>query len=218
LIGGCGKKGGDENQAQSTGQETGQTAPQSGQATVTQSGTSAQSPGLELSADAAKNKEVLTQLNQGKEIAAVTADTLKGLLPEPLAGMKRTSASAERSQVIGMDTTTAEGEYEGQDGATLDLTITDIGNMAGALRTSMTAWASVTYDRKTATGYEKTGTYGGHKGVEEYNDEDKYGAIRVVVADRFLIELEGNDVTMDTMKKALDEVDLKKLAALASGS
>jgi hypothetical protein len=38
------------------------------------------------------------------------------------------------------------------------------------------------------------------------------------VADRFIVELNGNNVTMDTLKQALDQVDLKKVAAAASGS
>jgi len=132
--------------------------------------------------------------------------------------MKRTSASAERNQAMGMDMTHAEGQYQGDNDTSLDLTITDIGNMSGAMRLGMVGWTMAQYNRETDTGYEKTGTYGGYKGMEEYDNESKSGTIRVFVADRFVVEINGSNMPMDTLKKALEQVDLKKAASLASGS
>jgi hypothetical protein len=231
LICGCGKKDTGDNQTPTSGQSPSpesakqtpatpqpQTQPQAQPQTPTD-GTSGTVPSAAgLSADATKNQEILTQLNQGKQITAVTADTLKGMLPETLAGMKRTDASAEQNQAMGINMTIAEAQYEGENEASADLTITDIGNMTGMMRTGMTAWTMAQYDRKTDSGYEKTATFGGYKGMEEYENEGKHGTIRVFVADRFVVELNGRGVTMDALKKALDQVDLKKIAALVSGS
>jgi hypothetical protein len=172
----------------------------------------------ELSDMAAKNREALAQMNQGKTVSAVPADKLKELLPETLAGMKRTGASAERNQMMGFDMSNAEAEYEGPNDAWMSLTITDVGNATGPLRMGLTAWTLTEYSRETDTGYERTGTYSGYKGMEEYNTQNKEGAIRVFVADRFVVEIEGSQLTMDTLKKALSQLDLKKIATLASGS
>lgn len=222
LICGC---GGDEgnNQGATTKQdsagESAQQTPAPSQAPAGTGGTSGGVPSpTDLSNLAAQNRENLAKMNEGKQIAAVTAATLKELLPKTLAGMTQTGASAERNQMMGMDMTIAEGQYEGQNDASLSLTLTDVGNMSGPMRMGMAGWAMAEYNRETDTGYEKTGTYSGYKGMEEYNTESKSGTIRVFVADRFIIELDGSNTTMDSLKQALGQLDLKKIASLASGS
>jgi hypothetical protein len=226
LVGGCGKNdGGGGGTGQGAAMEQSQGASQ----TTTQSQTSAQPPAgagemsgvpspADVSAMAEQNRQALAQMNQGKQIAAVTAASLKGQLPETLAGMKRTGASAERNQMMGIDMTIAEGQYEGQNDASVGLTITDVGNLSGPMRMGMVGWTMAEYSRETDTGYEKTTTYSGYKGTEEYDNESKSGTIRVFVADRFIVELEGSNTTMDALKKALSQIDLKKIASLASGS
>ena len=168
---------------------------------------------------AEQNRQALAQANKGKEIQAASPDVLKAVLPADLPGMKRTDASAERTQAMGVDIANATGQYQTEDGNTnVHITITDLGNMSGPMRMGMTAWTMAQYSRETDTGYEKTTTYGGYKAMEEYDKTDRTGAIRVFVADRFVVAAEGNGVTMDTLKQALDKIDLKKLASLGSGS
>lgn len=178
-----------------------------------------QAPTTDTPAAAAEqNRQILTQMNQGKQITAVTPDTLKGMLPKTLAGMTQTNASAEQNQAMGINLTHAEGEYAGQNDASLSLQLTDVGNLSGPMKMGMVGWTMAQYDRKTDTGYEKTATYSGYKGMEEYDNESKSGTIRVFVADRFVLELTGDNTSMDTIKQALNQIDLKKLASLASGS
>lgn len=163
-------------------------------------------------------REAFAEMNQGETVPTVPADTLKRLLPETLAGMGRTEASAQRSQAMGIDMTNAEAEYESPEGAWIILTITDIGSVGGPLRMAMTAWAQMEYSEEIGSSYERTGTYHGFRGVEEYDKDSKDGAIRVLVADRFVVEIEGSHITMEILKKALSELDLKRMAALASDS
>ena len=167
---------------------------------------------------AEQNREMLTKMNQGKDIAAATPATMKGFVPETLAGMKRTSISAEQNQAMGINMTHAEAQFEGENGASLDVSITDVGNMSGPMRMGMVGWTMAQYSRETDNGYEKTGTYNGYKGMEEYNTADKRGTIRVFVAERFIIEVNGSSITMETIKQALGQIDLKKMASLGSGS
>jgi len=167
---------------------------------------------------AEQTRQNLTQMNPGKVIEAVSAATLKGLLPTELPGMKRTEASGEKTQAMGVDMSTAEGRYEATDGgdANVSIRITDVGNLSGPMRMGMAAWAVTQYSRETDTGYEKTTTYDGYKAMEEYNTESKHGSLRVLVGDRFIVEADGHGVTMDTLKQVLGKVDLKKLAAAGS--
>jgi hypothetical protein len=231
MICGCGKDDGNKKGTSSQSGAASQSASsQSAAPAATQGQAPAQPPaaagatsgGVSTATDmeklAEQNRKMLTQANQGKEITSVSGDTLKALLPETLAGMKRTQASSEKNQMMGFDMSKAEGGYEGQDGASINLTIADMGNMSGPMKMGMVGWTMAQYSRETDDGYEKTATYGGYKGMEKYDKTDKSGEIKVFVADRFVVELEGSNITIDTLKQALDQVDLKKVAGAASGS
>lgn len=204
LVTGCGKKADKDESAQPT--ET--------------SGT--QAPATDAPPDYAKmaeeNRKALTEANQGKVIEAVPAATLKALLPAELPGMKRTDASAERTQMMGIDTSNAEGQYSAADGsgANVRIKLTDTGNMSGTMRLGLNAWAMGQYSRETDTGYEKTITISGCKGMEKYDTQNKEGTLQILVADRFIVDVQGYNTTMEAIKKAVDQIDLKKLAACGS--
>ena len=162
------------------------------------------------------NRQTPAPGNEGERAEAIAAETLKDLLPTSLAGMERADASAERSPLTGVDITAADARYEAADGGSISVTITDIGNVPGPMRTGLAAWAVVEYDRQTDAGYEKSGTYSGLPGMEEYSTKTRRGAIRVLVADRFIVAVEGDGLAMDAIQQALGRIDVKRLAALAS--
>jgi hypothetical protein len=80
----------------------------------------------------------------------------------------------------------------------------------------MAGWAMAQFNRETDTGYEKTTTYNGYKAYEKYDTQDKRGTMRVFVSERFIVEVQGDNVTIDTLKQALGKIDFKKLAAAGS--
>ena len=59
--------------------------------------------------------------------------------------------------------------------------------------------------------YEKTITYKGSKGYEKYDNEGKYGELSILVAKRFIVEANGNNISMDQIKAAVDVIDFGKL-------
>jgi hypothetical protein len=166
---------------------------------------------------AEENRQALTEMNQGKVIEAVPGATLKALLPAELPGMTRSNASAERTQAMGIDTSNAEGQYNATDGsgARVKIKLTDTGTMSGSMRQSMNAWTMGSYSRETDTGYEKTTTVNGCKGMEKYDTHNKEGSLEILVGGRFIVDVEGYGVPMDAMKQVIDKIDLKKLAAAA---
>jgi hypothetical protein len=213
LLCGCGKKS-DEQQAQSSEQSSTEAGTSAmNQDTMPQSTMASKE---ETIADVeARNKQALMEMNQGKDIKPVDMGKLKDMLPAELAGMKRTNASSERNQMMGIDMAKAEANYEAGEGS-IKIAIMDMGNLSGSMRMGMAGWTMQQYSRETDSGYEKTITYNGYKGVEQYDNSSKQGELRLFVADRFIVELNGYQTTMEAMKKALDKIDLKKLAALAS--
>ena len=207
---GCGKREKEET-AKSTTSSQEQSAP-----AKTESPTPASPSSTDLTQIAAQNTETLKAMNQGKDIEPLSTDTLKGFLPDMLAGMKRNQSDARQMGIVGINVASAQADYDASNGTgMLDLMIMDLGNVSGPMRMGMTGWTMAQIDRKTDTGYEKTTTYQGYKAIEEYDNEDQHGEFRVFVGDRFVVEITGDNITMETIKQAMGQIDLKKLAGAA---
>jgi len=69
-------------------------------------------------------------------------------------------------------------------------------------------------DKETESGYEKTVKYKGHKAFEKYNHQDQYGSIEVLVSGRFMVSVNGNNVPMEVIKSAIDQIDIGRLEAM----
>lgn len=54
----------------------------------------------------------------------------------------------------------------------------------------------------------------GEKAIVSYNAQEKSGKITLVIANRFLITLEGNEASLGDLKAYAGKIDYKKLAAL----
>jgi hypothetical protein len=151
--------------------------------------------------------------NGGKQVETVDFRTLKDMLPESVAGMKRTEATGEKNAAMGMQVSTAMGRYSNEQGNDAKITITDIGTMTGLAGMAAYAWAMTDIDRETSTGYEKTTRFNGHKAIEKYDRETKWGDISVLVGDRFVVAAEGN-ASIDQLKSGLNSVNMGKLESM----
>lgn len=171
-------------------------------------------------ADAAK---AFKEMNAGKEIKAVDPAAIKALLPAEIAGAKRKNVETQQINQMGMDIATTQCDFEPVAGENDDgshpkpnfhLTITDVGNMTGAYSMAFASWANISINKETETGYEKTGKYRSLPCHEEYDRDSKSGSLKVLVAKRFIVDMSGNDCTMDQIKAAVDALDTSKLEAL----
>jgi hypothetical protein len=138
---------------------------------------------------------------------------LKALLPETIANLKRTEATGEKTGAAGFTVSMAKGQYADAD-VSLSLEIVDTGGIAGIGTMAMAAWAMADIDKETETGYEKTTKVEGYKAFEKYDNQSKSGEINVLVADRYIVNVHGNNITVDRMKGALADLDLDKLSGL----
>lgn len=148
----------------------------------------------------------------GTAIEPVDFRELKALLPAGIGALKRTASEGEKGGGFGIVVAHAEGRYEG-DGGNLELKITDPGNLSG-FAAMAAVWMNMELDKETDTGYEKTGTANGRRFHEQYDKGTKSGEYTVVVANRFMVEINGHGVDMATMKKAVDLIDLAKLESM----
>lgn len=146
---------------------------------------------------------------------SVAASDLKGLLPEKLGSLKRVSYNAERAG-LGIKVSKANAEY-GEDEKRLSLMITDLGGASGLAKMGR-AMFETEIDREDENGFEKTTTYKGHKSFQrlQRSGDQSIGEMMVFVDDRFTVQLDGQNVPYKDMIKAMDQIDLAALTALAA--
>jgi hypothetical protein len=149
--------------------------------------------------------------NGGKKVDVVEYKVLKDMLPESVAGMKRTDASGEKTAAMGMQVSNAEGRYSNDQNGGITIKLTDIGSMTGLAGMAAYAWASTSVERESDNGYEKTGTFNGFRSHEQWEKSSSSGQISVLVGGRFVAEASGYNTSMDALKDALGKIDLKKL-------
>ncbi len=139
---------------------------------------------------------------------------LKNLLPEAPPDMRRTQVNAERSGFMNLQVAYAEASYERHKGGVIELKISDIGGISGFSAIAQAGWMAAEIDRETETGYERTVTHRGFKGHEQYDSAERSGSIELLIADRFMVELNGRDIGMEALRHLLNQLDLQQLAQL----
>lgn len=153
-----------------------------------------------------------TALSGGDKVEALSPDELKPFVPETLAGMKRTSVSAERNAAMGMQFSEANGDYSDNNGHSLQLQISDTASAKGL--TALAGWAGVEQDKESDHGYDKTYKQDGRLIHEQWDNQSKSGEYSIVLGDRFAVKVSGNVDSMDQLKSALGSLRLADLEAL----
>ncbi|MEW7278082.1 hypothetical protein ABW636_05760 [Aquimarina sp. 2201CG1-2-11] len=156
--------------------------------------------------------------SQLEKSTPISNELLRAIIPESLPEYSRKKI-AIGNQLI-PDISMAEAKYENENGDRIHFSIMD---GAGETGSAMIAFARMGFSRdfeeETDTGYKKSSTINGYKGVEEVinNDYDNTTdtKIELLISKRFLITLEGNRLSVDKLKDFLDEFDLKELEKLA---
>jgi hypothetical protein len=164
-------------------------------------------------------KEVQKNMEEGQKYEVVDFRDLKALLPESLGDLKRVNAEGEKSGSMGFTISKAEADYNNEDySQSMDIEITDLAGASGFAGLAAWGWAMVDIDKEIETGYEKTTKYKGHKAYEKYDNEGVYGSLEVLVSGRFMVNIDGNNVPMETIQSALDEIDIAKLESMSKAN
>ena len=137
---------------------------------------------------------------------------LRALLPEKIGTYTRTKSEGEKNSAMGMTLSQALGQYAA-DKAKLNVKLLDYGG-TGVASMMATAWTMSQIDRESDTGYERTTEINGNKALERYDTGANYGELQVLVAGRFLVEIEVRDGKPEDLRAAAEALDLAKLAAL----
>jgi hypothetical protein len=160
-------------------------------------------------------EEAQKNMEEGKKYEVVDFRELKALLPESIGDLKRTNAEGEKTGAMGFTISKAEADYNSEDHSrSIDIEITDFTSATGIAGMAVWGWAMADIDKETESGYEKTTKYKGHKAFEKYNNQNQYGSLEVLVADRFMVSVDGNNVPMAVIKSAMDQIDISKLETM----
>jgi hypothetical protein len=154
----------------------------------------------------------VTGTKQGAE--ALPVEQIKAFLPETLAGLPRTSLSAERNAALGFEVSEANAEYSDGAGRNLRLSLNDTGGAQGFL--ALANWAQVEQERAWDGGFERSYRQDGRMVHESWDRSNGSGEYGLVVGQRFSIEIEGQASGIDELKTAIGAgVDIAGLEAIA---
>jgi hypothetical protein len=154
-----------------------------------------------------------TALSGGKGVEPVQLDALKPFLPEKFAGLPRASQSADRSGVAGLMAAKVQGEYvEGDKRVRLE--VVDTGGAAGLM--GLAAWGAVGAGSESENDQriERMRREGNRLVREQISKRGGTNEYAVILADRFMVEAEGEGVDINALKSAVNSLDLGKLEAL----
>lgn len=142
---------------------------------------------------------------------ALPVDTLKGFVPDRLAGLPRQSISAERTAAMGMQIATARASF-GEGEEDIDLEILDTGGAAALM--GLAGWAGVEHESEQGARTERTRTEGGRMVHEVWDSDDNRGEYSVILGQRFVVKVEGRARSLNQLKDAVRSVDLARLESM----
>ncbi|MEM1121232.1 MAG: hypothetical protein AAGJ18_12345 [Bacteroidota bacterium] len=138
---------------------------------------------------------------------------MKKALPSSLAGVNFEESEGQTSGILGIKISTVEAKYQ-EDNAAFEVTIVDVAGV-GSLVKKMANWSEFEVDKETRDGYERTTEIDGHPALEKYNERRETGETNLLVEDRFIITIRGEGVSERQMRRAVDDINIRKLVRLA---
>lgn len=161
-------------------------------------------------------KKAMEGLQNGKTVEPVNFRELKALLPDKVGGLPQVNSEGQTTGVMGMNFSNAEGSYRNEDGSKeIEVQIADFGGVGPAMM-GMAYWVNIDVDNESSDGFERTGTFQGHKSFEKFNTGSNSGEIAVMVSKRFIVTMRGSGMSFEDLRKAVSSIDLGDLEDLGN--
>jgi hypothetical protein len=146
--------------------------------------------------------------------AAVDPTRLQAFLPQNLpGGFAQVSASSSSTGGMGVNASQAEAVYQRGD-AHMTVTVVHMGAMGGLA--SMAGAMNVQENRQDANGYSRTNTVDGRVYTEEVNRANN-SASYAVIGRGVAITAQGNGVTIDEARGAIETIGVQRVEAVSGG-
>ncbi len=136
------------------------------------------------------------------------------LLPEPPAGWKAEPAEGSTDNLGETQITTVHRDYvkgEGDNAPITSISILDSVANPEYVEATTSAWNTNTSD---AEGYTKSITVAEMPGFETYENDDQHGTLWLMIAKRYILQIETTGQPAPELQEWLKRIDLKKLAEI----
>lgn len=140
-----------------------------------------------------------------QKLSPYTLDQMKAMLPEELAGAKRSKFSANSA----MGAAYAEGQYPINDSTEVELKIFDCAGQAGAGIYSMQYLTMMNFQSESDDEYTKSIDFKGGKAVEHLDKRSNRATLTYLAGDRLLVTLEGKNTGVDMLKQIAGSLNIK---------
>lgn len=159
----------------------------------------------------------LTQMAQGFQQMAqgsakvVDFELLVAELPT-LDGWTRSEPRGEQNSApIAMSK--AEAVYR-KDDSRIEVEIIDTA-LSQMMLAPFSMFTAIGYSERSSDGFKRAAKVGAYPAFEDWNSKSKRGEVTAIVGSRYIVTAKGNDVAdLEPVRKAVEAVDLPKLAAL----
>jgi hypothetical protein len=160
---------------------------------------------VDLSSAEKNSQEMQNKAEELKKLAPLTVDQLKTLMPEELAGIKRSTYNASTTMGIAA----GDAEYRKDDNTVIKLAVFDCAGETGAAYYSATYWMKMNMQSESDNGYTKTVDFMNGKAVESYDKSSNKYTLVFLANDRVLVSLDGQNVSLDDLKGAAKNLNVK---------
>lgn len=149
--------------------------------------------------------DMTKKMEELKALKPLSLDELKALLPEEIAGIKRTSFSTNST----MGFAVSQGEYQKDDSTEINVMIYDGAGEAGASMYGMMYLTKMNMQSESSDGYTKTIDFKGGKAVETYEKGSDQTTLTYLANDRLLVVITGKNVDNQELKQVAESLNLK---------
>lgn len=165
----------------------------------------------ELTEQAKEAKESLQELSN---VSIIESDRLASMLPDNLPGMERTHIEHQQNTRLEIHISQAEASYSDAGKANLKIHVTDLGSLQAVTAILKLPWLKKEINTKTDHGFERTRDIRGHRGYEKYNSQNRTGEMHILINERVVLSVSGDNIGHRELDRALGRVDLRKLEQL----
>jgi len=136
------------------------------------------------------------------------------ILPEAPSGWTADKPEGSTSDVGGFKITKAHRDYhkgEGNNAPLVSISILDSAANPDYVAATTATWKT---SSESLEGYSKSVTIDGNPGFEAYEREQKHASLWVMIANRYFVQIEVQNLEPKELREWIKRVDLKKLGAI----
>jgi hypothetical protein len=136
------------------------------------------------------------------------------ILPDAPSGWTAEKPEGSTSDAGGFEITNVHRDYhkgEGKDAPLVSISILDSAANPDYVAATTATWKT---GSETPEGYSKAVTIDGNPGFEAYEREQKHASLWVMIAKRYFVQIEGQNLDPKELQEWIKRVDLKKLAEI----